>query len=131
MSYNDENSLGFSGTIIIGVILLAFFITLNISCSYSMGTHGFGPENTYTITVTKTYVDHSGSGDSSKSHYMVSTDQGVFEVNNSIINGIYNADEIFGQIKEGKKYEIVAKGRKVTNMFFQQYPYIIKLTPLD
>lgn len=37
-----------------------------------------------TCKVERLYVDFSGTKDSSKSHYMVGTDQGVFEVDNSI-----------------------------------------------
>jgi hypothetical protein len=90
-----------------------------------IGVGAFGPDGRVeAATVSRAYVDVSKSGDVMESHYMVATDKGVFEVDNSILMGIYNADEIYGQIREKNTYNFSIKGRKVVNLFFQAYPYI-------
>jgi hypothetical protein len=91
-----------------------------------MGTHGFGPTNTVTVTVVKTYVDTS-TGENGDSHYMVATNKGVFECNNGWWLGVWNCDEIFGQLAQGKTYTIKTKGNKVVNFFMQEYPYILSV----
>jgi hypothetical protein len=90
-----------------------------------VGTGAFGPSSTvYSATVNRTYVDISKSGDTAESHYMVATDKGVFEVDNSILMNIYNADEIYGKIREGHTYNFGVQGKKYANIFLQEYPYI-------
>lgn len=106
------------------VLVIVLFVAL-FAIGPILGTGGFGPENTVQATVTRCYVDVSGSGDHSESHYMVSTDKGIFEVNNGIFLGVWNADELYGSLIPGKTYIFTTKGRKVVNFFFQEYPYII------
>jgi hypothetical protein len=58
---------------------------------------------------------------------MVATDQGVFEIDNGALLGVWNADEMYGRLKEGHTYRITTKGNKVVGYFSQEYPYIISL----
>jgi len=75
----------------------------------------------YSVTVTDKHIDHSTDDGS---HYMVTTDKGVFEVDNGPFIDVWNADEIYGNLHIGKKYNIKTKGIKAVNMFAQWYPYI-------
>lgn len=86
-----------------------------------LGIYGFGPTNVITTRVTRMYVDVSKEG----SHYMVGTENGVFEVSNGIILGMWNADQIYARLKEGKSYTFTTKGECVANFFLQQYPYVL------
>lgn len=92
-----------------------------------MGTFPFGPVQTKEVTVNRLYVDYSGGKDSQRSHYMVGTDVGVYEVNNSWWLGIWNADELYSKLQQGKRYRISSKGNQVLNMFVQKYPGITKI----
>lgn len=112
--------------LVVGIIVLTFVLVIG-SCSSHiiLGVGAFGPKNTEIITITRCYVDISGSGKKSQSHYMVGTDKGTFEVNNGLMLGVWNADDIYSKLREGKRYEITTKGNRVVNIFMQEYPYII------
>lgn len=114
------SSDGFSlfALIVVGIIALLI--------PFGCGIGGFGPTNTHDVTVNRLYVDHSDH----ESHYMVGTDQGVFEVDNGIMLGLYNADELYSRMREGHRYHITAKGRQYANIFMQEYPYITNVQPL-
>lgn len=103
----------------ISVGFLAYFIT-----NISLGVNGFGPEQHLQITVNRLYVD----GGKESSHYMVGTDQGVFEIGNFVIPiQIFNADELYSKLEVGKKYNIKTKGNKVVGFLIQEYPYIVEI----
>lgn len=93
----------------------------------AIGIFPFGPEKTITAKVERLYVDYSGGKDSSSSHYMVGTDQGVFEVNNSMWLWMWDADERYASMKQGETYRLRVKGKKVLNMLFQEYPGVISV----
>lgn len=114
---------------IMGVMIVIAIIGILVACAIRplVGVFPFGPENTYDVNVTRLYVDVSGSGEDKESHYMVGTDKGVFEVDNSLWNWIWNADEIYAQLQQGSNYTIRVKGRKVVNWFYQEYPYILSV----
>lgn len=111
--------------VLLGVV--GFFGFLIFHRPY-LGLYPFGKTKTVTAKVDRVYVDYSGGKDSSSSHYMVGTDQGVFEVSNSLWLWIWNADETYSKIEQGKTYEFQIKGRKLLNMFFQDYPGVIGVT---
>lgn len=92
-----------------------------------LGTFPFGPSRTVIAKVERLYVDYSGGKDSSSSHYMVGTDQGVFECDNSLWLGLWDADERYASLKQGDTYELKVKGRKVINFFIQEYPGIVEV----
>lgn len=96
-----------------------------------MGIYPFGPIATNTVTVTRLYIDVSGGDKSTSSHYMVGTDKGVYEVDNSLWLWLWNADEIYAQLKQGETYRVTAKGNKLVNMLFQDYPGIISVQLVD
>lgn len=111
---------------LIPTLIIIFIIGLiaAIGIRPLVGVFPFGPESTLNVNVTRLYVDVSGSGEDKESHYMVGTDQGVFEVDNSLWLWIWNSDEIYAQLQQGSNYTINIKGRKVVNWFYQEYPYI-------
>lgn len=122
-----------SGVSLIGLLavitILAIFLLLVGACFSGpvIGVFPFGPEKTVTAKVERLYVDYSGGKESSSSHYMVGTDQGVFEVDNSMWLWIWDADERYASLKAGETYRLRVKGRKVLNFFFQQYPGIVSV----
>ncbi len=114
--------------LILPLVLVVVFLLGIYGIKWGLGIGGFGPSQNLSITVTRLYVDYSGSKDSSSSHYMVGTDQGVFEISNFLIPvQIFNADELYSQLGTGKTYQVTVKGNKVVNWIFQQYPYIIEI----
>lgn len=105
----------------ISCFLIICFIMVTFS-SVILGIDGYGPyKNISDITIISKHID-SGK----KSHYMVTTNQGTFEVGNGYFLGVWNSDEIYGNLKENKNYDIRIKGNKIINFFFQEYPYIIE-----
>jgi prepilin-type N-terminal cleavage/methylation domain-containing protein len=107
--------------VVIAIIAILSTILFGGIKGCSGGAFPFGPERNLTVTVKRLYVDYDGE----YSHYMVGTDQGVFEVDNSLMLGIYNADELYSYLEEEKTYNIITKGNQVTNWFMQEYPCII------
>ena len=114
---------------ITGIAILIFFVVIVVCLPLNcwMGVGGWGPQQTWDILVTGKHVDYSGSGDEKKSHYMVGTDQGAFEVDNGWLLGIWNADDLYGKMQENHRYHITTKGNRHANFFMQEYPYIIKV----
>jgi hypothetical protein len=93
------------------------------------GAGVWGPTRTQEVLVQRLYVD-SGGGKNGSSHYMVGTDKGVFEVDNGVLLWQWNSDELYAQMKEGKRYRIRTEGNKVVGFFLQEYPYITAVEPL-
>jgi hypothetical protein len=99
-----------------------------------LGVGAYGPTQFLKdVTVTDKHRDTAseGMGDKqkTKTHYMVSTDQGVFEVDNG--KGlIWNADELYGKLNVGRRYNLTVKGNKVLDAKYQYYPYIVEVTPV-
>lgn len=124
-----EESLGVkaaSWAIVIGALLLIVFGGL-FSCAACAGDGSWGMGANARVVecvVTSKHVDISGSGDYQASHYMVTTDQGVFEIDNGIIMGIWNADELYGRLEVGKRYRIVVQGDTTTAFWTQTYPFV-------
>lgn len=107
--------------VLLGLIVIVL-ISVALSHPIWLGIFPFGPEGTQRVTIINKYVDVGQS----KSHYMVATDVGVFEVDNSVILGIWNADEIYGRLVVNQSYTIKTKGNKILFAFlFQEYPHII------
>ena len=118
-NFIDDNSdlLPLLAVPVVCVVLLG---TIFFGLPYSLGLYPFGPESVQTITVERLYVDVSGKSSS----YMVASDKGIFEMDNSLILGIFNIDELYGQLEAGKTYEVTVKGQKLLNFIFQTYPHI-------
>jgi hypothetical protein len=115
-----------------GLIMMVLVVLIVVGgCNVFIGAGGWGPTISREVTVTRTYVDYSGSGDNKESHYMVATDEGVFEVGNGILLGLWNADELYGKIQGGKRYRLTTKGNRVVGMFWQEFPYIVQVEPLE
>jgi prepilin-type N-terminal cleavage/methylation domain-containing protein len=113
--------------VIVGLLLA---IAFPLAYSISKGAGVFGPTRSDEITVTRLYVDYSGGKDSQSSHYMVGTDKGVFEVDNGLFLGLWNADELYARLKEGQRYRVTTEGNKVVNFWTQSYPYITAVEPI-
>jgi len=129
MSYYRNTNRSGDAFCVLAVVLVFFLIAAFIAMPFILGTGGCGPERAFEATVTRLYVDHSGSGKNSSSHYMVGTDAGVFEVDNGWMLGVWNADEIYASLREGRRYKLKTKGNKVVGWFFQDYPYIVAAVP--
>ena len=102
----------------LAVIIVALLI---VWATLSLGIGGFGPTRTWDVTVTRLYVDTGKD----KSHYMVGTDRGVFEVANGFILGLWNADELYARLQVGHHYALTTRGKRVVNFMFQHYPYVV------
>lgn len=112
--------------VIVWLAVIALVLFLLIGCEVWLGVGGWGPKVDRDVTILHTYVDH-GEEDS---HYMVGTDAGSFEVANGIMLGVWNADDIFGSIKEGHRYRITTSGNRYANIVLQEYPYITRAIEL-
>ena len=111
--------------ILASVVAASIFFCL--TWAFWLGGHGWGPYHEVDATITRAYVD---TGDK-HSHYMVGTDNGVFEVQNGFLLGVYNADEIYSKFRENHKYHIKTKGNKIVWWFgIQEYPYVVKADEL-
>lgn len=110
--------------------VIALLMGLLFCLPLALGTYPFGEEKELEIQVQRLYVDVSGSKEYSRSHYMVGTDKGVFEVDNSLWLGIFNSDVLYSQLQEGRGYKIKTKGRELVNFLFQEYPGITSITAL-
>ena len=112
--------------LVTSTIALIFLAIVSVFALHPiLGLFPFGPEQTKTVKVERVYVDYSGDKESQISHYMVGTDAGVFEVDNSIWLWLWNADEIYASLIEKESYVITTKGNKMANFFAQEYPRII------
>lgn len=109
---------------VLAVSLLIVFIVGGI------GIGGCGPRQEHTVLIERLYVDTAG-GELGGSHYMVVTDAGVFEVDNGLLLGLWNSDELYSSLKEGHMYRITTCGKKRVNALMQYYPYIVSATPVD
>jgi hypothetical protein len=117
---------------IIEVLILVVIIGLFVGMFVPIGLYVIqgagvcGPTRTQAVTIERLYVDaNSGS-----SHYMVGTDQGVFEVDNGLFLWVWNSDELYAQLKEGQRFLVRTEGNRVVNFFLQEYPYITYVEPL-
>ena len=113
------------------IIVVVLFVVGLFCIDPVLGIYPYGPERTVVTDVTRTYVDVSGGKESTKSHYMVATDAGVFEIDNSLWLGFFTADELYGKIKAGQSYRFTTKGNKVVGFWCQEYPYIISAVPIE
>jgi hypothetical protein len=102
---------------------IALLIGIFFGLPYSLDLYPFGPQSTETIKIERLYIDVSGKS----SNYMIGTDKGVFEMDNSFILGIYNIDELYAKLEVGKAYEAKVKGKKLLNFLFQTYPHITEV----
>lgn len=109
------------------VALFAGLLAFVIVADPLFGLYPFGPQKTETVTVERLYVDAHGKFSS----YMVGTDKGVFEMDNSLILGIYNIDELYAKLQDGKTYEVTLKGNKLTTWYCNEYPHITTVKELN
>ena len=125
MSDSSENKAKIVGTL---GLLLIFAIAFP-SCYALRGRGGYGSTSFVTATVKTKHVDSGGKN--ADSSYMVTTDKGTFEVDNGILLGIWNSDEIYGYLEVGHTYQFWIRGSESKNMFWQQYPYITRATKVQ
>lgn len=108
--------------LLICIAIIAIVVAMVGGFGGCFGVGGCGPTNSVQhATVQRLWVDNLGKGGSA---YMVGTDKGVFEVDNGIMLGMWNADEVYGSLHQGKTYDFVTKGRKIQSFFMQEYPRI-------
>lgn len=116
-----SNNRGFTLVELIACILMVLILVVLISGGCACDVGGMGPTNHVTGTVLSKHFDSTKDG----SNFMVTTDNGTFEVDNGFLLDTWNADELYGSIVIGKKYSFTTKGNKHVNFWMQSYPYIV------
>jgi len=109
------------------VALVLFFLALGIVSAIVVSS--YFEEHIETVLVTKMFIDPSKD---SGSHYVLTTDKGVFEVDrplNKITDPDANPDKIWGQLHEGKFYKISYLGWRID--FAYQYPFVFHVEEVD
>lgn len=122
----STNRLSVSG-IVMSLRVITIVIAGVVGCYAGYGLGGFGPTQKMLVTVSDKHIDQKND----TSRYIVSTDQGVFQCDNSMVLGICNADEIYGNLTTGNTYSITTKGREAVNSFMREYPYIVLATKVS
>jgi hypothetical protein len=112
--------------VLLAVVLLGLVVGSAVGLKFAFGVFPFGPETQITVKVERVYVDAGNKA----SHYMIGTDQGVFEVDNNLWLWMWNADELYAKIEPGHTYRFTIKGHKVLNWWFQKYPGVISAKEL-
>ena len=105
----------FGLVIALSVALIVFVFVRNPL----FGLYPFGPKASAAVTIERLYVDGG-----KYTHYMVGTDKGVFEMDDSIWLGIYNVDELYARLQTGKTYQVELKGNKLLTWYCSEYPHI-------
>ena len=114
-------------TLVEALLVLAIVgIMLGMAVGFKgcFGVGGCGPvNNPKHCKIVRLWVDNLGE---SGSAYMVSTDKGVFEVDNGIMLGMWNADRLYGSLQVGHVYDFKTKGKTVEFCCMQEYPRIVE-----
>lgn len=110
--------------IIIGLIALAICSQLFLNFN----------DTKYTITVTNKERIVKENKDSFSSNYLIFGDDEngkslVFENSDCLIRGKWDSSNIYGQLKEGYKYEITVVGYRIP--LFSTYQNIIKIKEIQ
>jgi len=116
------------------IVVCLLIVGLGYGCvavNKAVGVGGWGPTAVHECTVNRLYVDYSGTGEDRSSHYMVGTTDGVFECDNGIMLGVWNADELYSKLQQGKKFRITTKGKQRVGWFMQEYPYVVAVEPIN
>lgn len=121
-SSSRDNTGCFAAVFSFGWLLFLLAIILGSCIADPMlGVGGYGPVKTYDVTIVSKHID----AQKDSSSYMVNGDTQTFEVDNGVLLGVWNADVIYGSLLVGERYCITAKGNQLTNMWYQQYPYVL------
>lgn len=76
---------------------------------------------TFTVDKSERVCDSNNS-----CKYLIYTDKGVYEDTDSMFNGKFNSSDIYGEIQNGKTYDVTVYGWR--NGLLSWYPNIVKLT---
>lgn len=117
--------------VIITLAGIMALVMLVMGLRLTLGLFPFGPEQVVQAQVQRLYVDVSGDNQVTKSHYMVGTDKGVFEVSNSLWLWMWDADKRYSQLQTDKSYELKTKGNELVNILLQEYPRILSINPIN
>ena len=90
-----------------------------------IGTISYTTVETQTCTVVD--KDRAAGRDGKSNMRVYTSDCGVFEVRDSLIDGLWNSSDLYSSIQEDKRYTITARGLRVP--FFSMFPGIIKAVP--
>lgn len=66
----------------------------------------------------------SGSRDSTECKYLVYTDEGTFELTDSILYGNFRSSDIYGRLRQDQCYRFTVTGWRLP--FFSAYPNIVR-----
>lgn len=85
----------------------------------------------YTTVETKTCTvvdkDRVADRDGKSNMRVYTSDCGVFEVRDSLIDGLWNSSDLYSSIQADERYTITARGIRIP--FFSMLPGIIKAVP--
>lgn len=124
-----EDNLHIYLPVILPFVFIGILLVGIIGLRVGLGLFPFGPEQEVNAKVQRLYVDVSGDTQHTKSHYMVGTDKGVFEVSNSLWLWMWDADKRYSQLQVDMNYQLEVKGNELVNFLFQEYPRILSVTP--
>ena len=101
---------------LVGALLLCVLIP--VSCI------GIYRSTAETITITISEKERVSSKDSSQ--YLIWSEKGeVFSVEDTISFGVFNASDLYGKLKPGKKYKVRVAGWRIA--FLSSYRNIIEI----
>lgn len=105
--------------------LLAFAALLSVSAAYNYGTMASA---TVIVSEKERIVETDGDGGVS-SKYLVFTDQGVFENQDTIFHFKFNSSDVYGELSAGDTFEISYYGWRVGLLSW--YPNIIEVKKVN
>ena len=90
-----------------------------------IGTLSYTTVATQTCTVVD--KDRVADRDGKSNMRVYTSDCGVFEVRDSLIDGLWNSSDLYSSIQEDGRYTLTARGLRIP--FFSMFPNIIKAVP--
>ena len=107
---------GLSSVLIGGIIIALIFGLIYLFC---------WNKHTHDITVTDKNVKVTSSGEKTDSKYLIFTDDGTYEITDSLFNFRFDSSDLYGQIKVGERYTITTVGIRIP--FFSCYENILEI----
>lgn len=112
----NRTGLLIGGVILIGVVLCG----IGFGCSSLL--KGTERDVTATVDYKERVCDNNGNGGTS-CKYLVFTDEGTFEITDSLVFGRFSSSDVYGRMREGKTYEFTVAGFR--QPVLSMYPNIV------
>lgn len=106
-----------TGLLIGGVILIGIVL-----CGIGIGCSSLLKNTEREVTATVDYKERVCDGGSS-CKYLVFTDDGTFEITDSLVFGRFSSSDVYGRMREGKTYEFAVAGFR--QPVLSMYPNIV------